>query len=279
MRQFVASSLPDKKGCIVLTEKEKRYLINVLRFKKDDEVSVRLPNGMVCTMSVQFNKNDIKKLGSVRLVALAPLDNAGDKENESLLNDVPEYWLFQFLPKGQKMDIIVRQATESGVHTIVPIVGEYSVTGKKTEQAGENAGKVERWMRIVREAQQQSGSSIDTRVFPPCDIETALSLWNNSLQDEHSESLAFVLCEKGENTKSVYSLVQKKHTLPTAKVAFAVGCEGGISPKELVLLQKNSFQPIHLKTNILRAETASIYSIAVLQSILGEYDTWMGLNV
>ena len=59
-----------------------------------------------------------------------------------------------------------------------------------------------------------------------------------------------------------------------SKIAFAVGCEGGISPKELEILKQNEFNPIHFRTNILRAETATLYSFAVLQSAIMEFTEW-----
>ncbi len=275
MRQFVTSSMPDKKGHITLTEKEKRYLINVLRIKKGSNVTARLPDGSVCSMTLQNHSSDGKKNASIVLVL-----HAVDKKEEitSLSLNNTDFWLFQILPKGQKMDLIVRQATECGVSVIIPIIGEYSVAGKAQLNSDDNTGKVERWMRIVREAKQQSGSPINTKVLSPCTIETAMQLWNKSLEESKKEGLGFVLREKRENQDSFFSLIHKQKDYNNVCIGYAVGCEGGISSKELSIFQENNFYPIHFNTNILRAETAALYGLAILQTAIVEYKTWKELK-
>ena len=54
-----------------------------------------------------------------------------------------------------------------------------------------------------------------------------------------------------------------------------VGAEGGISPEEINELQDNGFIPIHFDTNILRCETAALYGVAAVQTVLGEKDLWL----
>ena len=56
----------------------------------------------------------------------------------------------------------------------------------------------------------------------------------------------------------------------TKRVALAVGCEGGIGPDEVELLMQGGFIPVHFAGNILRCETAAVYGIAAVQSMLGE---------
>jgi len=60
-----------------------------------------------------------------------------------------------------------------------------------------------------------------------------------------------------------------------SRIALAVGCEGGISPAERTLFEQNGFMPIHLKTNILRSETAALYGLAAIQNAVTEYGVWM----
>ncbi len=275
MRQFIASTFPDKKGVILLTEKERRYLVNVLRKRSGDEVEVRLPSGSLHKMCLHFT-DGIKKIGGVCLVSLETYDESEILKSTSENISGCDYWLFQVLPKGQKMDLIVRQATECGVSVIVPVIGEYSVSGKKAEYASENTAKVERWTRIIREAQQQSGSPIDTKILQPCDIAIAMTLWQNSILESKKESIAFMLSEKEKCQESVFSIVDKKGDFSNIRIGFAIGCEGGISPSEIDAFHKSGFHSIHLKTNILRAETAALYSIAALQTVIGEYAIWKG---
>ncbi len=274
MRQFVVSTMPNKKGRIALTEKERRYLINVLRLKNDAIIEVSLPDGSLREMSLRLAE---KKTGIVELVSLR-IENA-ESSLEALKNDNGvEYWLFQFLPKGQKMDLIVRQASECGVTAIVPIHGDFSIGGKVRDSASENAHKVERWMRIVREARQQSGSRVNTKIFLPCSITEAMLLWHENIEKKQKESLGLVLCEKHDNQESMFTIASKRKSFLNTCIGFAVGCEGGISPSEIDILQKNMFQPIHFNTNVLRAETAALYGIASLQVVIEEYNIWKGLR-
>ncbi len=265
MRQFISSSLPDKKGRITLSTKEKHYLKSVLRLKDGDKLTVRLSSGDLCVMKVVLKKDKDKAKTEVLLELVEQLINDDKIEKNN-------FYLFQFLPKGQKMDLIVRQATECGAVSVVPIVGDYTVGGK------EDSRKLDRWNRIVREAKQQSGSATETKVLQPTKLENALEFWKEEKKRTQAESLAIVLCEKNVEEQSLFSLFKKCDLTKPICVAFAVGCEGGISDKELHSLHECGFKSIHLDTNILRAETAALYGFAAVQTALTEYKKWMELN-
>ena len=181
--------------------------------------------------------------------------------------DLPELdmWLFQFVAKGSKMDAIVRQATECGVSTIVPVLGAYSQAG-----GGEKNFRSDRLLRIIKEARQQSGSAMDTRILDAMPLEEALALW----KEEHGsaeDSFAAVLYERTEDTQALHKAVAQKKI---RHVALAVGADGGISPEEILLFRQGGFVPLHFKTNILRCETAALYGIAALQNAITEQNIW-----
>ena len=108
-----------------------------------------------------------------------------------------EYWLFQFMPKPQKMDLIIRQATECGVAVIVPIVGEFSVN-----QDGK--GRLERWDRIVKEARQQSGSPVSTRILSPVSVNEAAKIWEEfeSSEKKALEEAAKEVTDEAEKSEN-----------------------------------------------------------------------------
>ena len=193
---------------------------------------------------------------------------AGDKKSAADTARA-ELWLFQFLPKPQKIDLIVRQATECGVSRIVPVKGEYSPPSQ---------GRTERWRRIIREARQQSGSPTATDIPEPMSAQEAAALWRD--QSAAVSSAAFMLCEKADANGPSCSLFSRiadavqKAGAPLQRIALAVGCEGGISPAEKNLFEQSGFMPIHFKTNILRTETAALYGLAALQSAVTEYEKW-----
>ena len=90
-----------------------------------------------------------------------------------------------------------------------------------------------------------------------------MDLWN---ENPTEECLAVALYERTDGTRELNSLASSGKKIK--KVAIAVGCEGGISPNEIDVLKKNGFLPVHFETNILRCETAALYGIAVMQSLV-----------
>ena len=78
------------------------------------------------------------------------------------------------------MRVCHRQGTECGISVIVPIISEYSVNQ-------EGKGRLERWERIVKEALQQSGSPVQTRILEPCSVEEAAALWQEEVKETKKE--------------------------------------------------------------------------------------------
>lgn len=269
MRQLIIENKQIRKGLIELEGKDYRYLRQVLRVRPGDMISVRLPDGSLNNATVA-RVDEAERRVVLQLCAdtgktitrgvQADQLNASAAVNGAL---AVEYWLFQFLPRPQKFELIVRQATECGLSVIVPVIGEY--TEKSSAQALAGA-KRERLERIIKEARQQSGSPVETKVLEPMTLEQALELWRTSAGEQGD--LAFVLSERDDCSGKLRESVQKAGGLEGIKRAvIAVGSEGGISPDEVKALEeKGLFQPIHFAVNILRCETAALYGIAAVQT-------------
>lgn len=264
MRQLILDCELDKQNTVTLIGKNYRYLVNVLRLKESDVIDVRLKNGALIKMeliSVLDKKALLKQVESLANEQSAVQGVKADSI-QTEMHQFTKMWLFQFLPQGPKMDLIVRQATECGVSVIVPIIGQYS---KNTE----SNLRFERWNRIIKEARQQSGSPIDTQVTKPCTIQEACTLWNKGSNGKNAN--AFILHEDSSACKNQdASKTESSKTLASEKVlALAVGSEGGFSADEFEQLKNVGFCPIHFKTNVLRCETAALYGIAVIQQMFG----------
>lgn len=265
MRQYIASSMPDKNGQLTVSGKDFKYLCQVLRLSVGDVIQVRLPNQKLSNM-------EVFKLQSKQLILK---ETFCDSEttlvetgvNASSLNEIklPEIWLFQFLPKMQKMDLIIRQSTECGVTKIIPIISDFS--SKDFSYKKDDFERTARWERIVKEARQQSGSAINTTIENPILLEDALKMWN-----EGAKGCGFVLHEASIAKKNIFSVLKENTNIH--KIGIVVGSEGGISEKEICVLQENGFNLVHFKTNVLRAETASLYGIAAIQTAMTELDEW-----
>ena len=265
MRQFILEKNPDKKGIIVLGGKDYRYLFQVLRVKAGDMVSVRLPDGELKNSTVAKIDDKQKKI-TLQLCADTEQNiTRGVQASEIELSAEAgvEYWLLQFIPKPQKLEQIIRQATECGVKRIVPVIGEYS---EKSSVSSLMGPKKERLSRIIKEARQQSGSPVDTVVEEAVTLEKAVDLWRQTGNDSsEDEAVGFVLSERNDGDGNIRKILAGKKELK--RICIVCGCEGGISPQEVdFLIKKSLFYPIHFSVNILRCETAALYGIAAVQS-------------
>ena len=269
MRQFLAPSMPDTKGNLTLTGKDFKYLHQVLRLRLGDTIHVRLPSGLLQTMAVTAVSGKSLSLSPCLGDATQETGVSASQVEKEHSETGPALWLFQFMPKAQKLDLIVRQATELGVTKVVPVIGAHC-------QKDATFQRSDRWERIIREARQQSGSPVETVITKPCSLAEALELWKPAEDENH---LGIVLYEKSQDTKCFHQAVAQAQSTSSqggASVAALVsGCEGGFSPEEIETLKENGFIPVHLETNILRAETATIYGLAVLQNLLTEKPQWL----
>jgi 16S rRNA (uracil1498-N3)-methyltransferase len=279
MRQFVLAVPPDRNGSATLAERDYRYLAQVLRKTAGDRIEVRLPDGTLALMRIARLDRNAKTVSLVlENVAVSAgfspgSDNAAGSglavgSSMPAIPEVPEGFppliLFQWILKGPRMDQVVRQATETGVSLIVPVAGERCLSSEADNVGG---GKTGRWDRIVREALQQSGSPVVTRVLPPIAPAALGDLWR-SLAGPRSAAL--VLTEAPLARRSLHEYLDTV----SGPTAIAVGPEGGMTARELALLEEAGFACVHFKTNILRAETAALYGIAAVQATLLESGNW-----
>ena len=277
MRQFVSAVAPNSKGLLEITGKDFHYLRKVLRLSPGDMISLSLPGGVLQDATI------CKVDDGATQIELQICDSQGQSRDGQ---DCPQgleaaartrLVLLQFIPKPQKMELIVRQAVECGVAAIVPVIGEYTQAG--FDKALQKPGRFE---KIIREARQQSGSQVETQIFPPCKLPAALGLIDKNEPDalrlflyERTEGtlpLSAALFGQGQDSSKAQeaaaaSIGPAKSRAPISCV-YAVGCEGGISPGECEALVSRGFKAVHFNTNILRCETASLYAAAAIQSAL-----------
>ena len=270
MRQLIINKNPDKKGLVIIEGKDFHYLRQVLRVKAGDMVTLRLPDGTQCNSTAAKIDDSTKKI-TLQICALRePQGPQNDVVPEPVEGPSIEYTLFQFIPKPQKLELIVRQATECGVKNIIPVISEYAQKGNVDALMG---NKKDRLQRIVREARQQSGSPTDTTVFEPVTVEQAAELWNKMKEEAGGEekTAGFVLSERSVDgaLRPLRQAQGPQDAATPLAVAIFCGNEGGISPDELDFLEKKALLcPVHFSVNILRCETAALYGIAAIQTAI-----------
>lgn len=259
MRQYISQKNLDSDGLLTIIGKDYRYLHNVLRLVSGDMIHVRLPSGELQPMTVCLVDEKAKKI-TLQVCDIAEGERIGENQPEETGSiESTEFILFMAVPKSSKFDLIVRQATECGIAKIIPVQTEFSQAG------GEKMNfRGERFERIIREARQQSGSPVNTRIENCATLEEACEIWKKSTENiPEKEKLAVVLYERNDSTVSIKQACENKRNLK--KLALFCGSEGGICPEEVSVLCEAGFTTVHLKTNILRCETAALYGIAALQ--------------
>ncbi len=157
--------------------------------------------------------------------------------------------LYQGLPKGDKLELIIQKAVELGVTRIVPVVTARSIA-KMSER---DHKKVARWQKIADEAAGQSGRGILPQVEAPITFREA------AVRMAQTQTVVFYECG-GEPLKTI---------APTlgSEVAIFIGPEGGIAPDEIETLTAGGATLATLGPRILRCETAPIAALAALMAL------------
>ena len=158
-----------------------------------------------------------------------------------------EVTLFQCLTKGDKMDLIVRQAVEMGVTFVVPTVSQNCVSRPDEKQL---LKKQERWQRIADEAAGQSGRGILPKV------KDAMTL-TEVAKELSSFDKCYFFYELGD--KAVEQIEKD-----VKKIAVIIGPEGGFSLAEVEMLRNAGATVTTLGPRILRAETAPVAAVSLI---------------
>ena len=170
----------------------------------------------------------------------------------------PEYelpcriYLFQGLPKADKMELIIQKAVELGAYEIIPVETKRCVVkldGKKS------AKKTARWQQIAESAAKQSKRMLIPNVHEVLTFREAL---------KYAESMdvrlvPYELARGMQETKEILSAIQ-----PGQSVGIFIGPEGGFEEKEVETAISEGVKPITLGRRILRTETAGLAILSVL---------------
>jgi len=166
VRRYLLPSEAPLQGRLKIKVRDFHYLSNVLRYRRGDRFPGVDKEGREYSLLLE-------EIGDRSLVLqLIPIVQ---DEAAQTARGAPELYLFQALLKGKKMDRVVRQATETGVQHIVPLVSEHSVV--KLEAPHKEEKRLQRWQTLIREAVQQSGGTPPT-LHPPMELNDVLEFWN-----------------------------------------------------------------------------------------------------
>lgn len=214
-----------------------RYLATVLRCNPGDVLTIKNNAGLTYSARIiRIKKNEIE----AELIS---------RRRSEQIPALP-VTLLQGLLKGEKMDIVVQKATELGAAEIIPVITERSQVRQTRKMA--------RWRKIAEEASRQSGrdkipsvrepATLDKLFLTYPDIPSGILFWEKS----------------GLPIKEAVLKFQGN-----ARIALFTGPEGGFSAREAEIISARGFIIASLGRNILRAETAAITALSIIQYELG----------
>ncbi|MSS64414.1 16S rRNA (uracil(1498)-N(3))-methyltransferase [Velocimicrobium porci] len=156
-------------------------------------------------------------------------------------------YLFQGLPKKDKMELIIQKSVELGVYEIIPVATKFCVV--KIEDKKKEKKKLERWNEIAKAAAKQSGRGIIPEVKPVMSLKEAIA---------YAKTLSFnvIPYERAEGMKKAKEAVERAASLSSTGIF--IGPEGGFAEEEIEMARAAGVEPISLGKRILRTETAGI---------------------
>ena len=240
MYQFFVDDEQVRSNNISITGSDVNHIKNVLRMKNGEKIRISSRSGQAyfCHVSLISEDEVIADIDS--------MDEAGTELDNHIV-------LYQGLPKGDKMELIIQKAVELGVSEIVPIAMKNCVVKLDDKKA---AKKVERWQAIAESAAKQSKRTVIPVINPPMPYRLALQR-----AGELDITLVPYENERGmDATREIMGGIGKGQS-----IGVIVGPEGGFSPEEIALVDEcDKMHRISLGRRILRTETAGLATLSML---------------
>ncbi|HKN85355.1 MAG TPA: 16S rRNA (uracil(1498)-N(3))-methyltransferase [Nitrospiraceae bacterium] len=202
--------------------------------------------------------DDRRKRYFIQITTITPRQLRGHvlEEREGSQPRHPMVILAQAILKGDRMDWVIQKATELGAASIVPIISERVIARPRLERLG---SQQERWQRIALEAAQQAERWDVPEVHPPVEF--------NSWLRSSPRELKLILSERSdEGGLAMIALPEDAKS----RILLVIGPEGGWSAAEREAAHASGCTSVSLGPRILRAETATVAAVTIIQSRLGE---------
>ena len=235
---FVSPNQIDDKY-VTITGGDVNHIKNVLRMKVNEELLISNGQDKDYYCKIEAISDD-----EIKALIL-------DEEFEG--TELPtELYLFQGLPKSDKMELIIQKAVELGVKEIIPVATKRCVV--KLDDKKE-ASKIKRWQAISESAAKQSRRTIIPEISSVMSFKEAI----NRAKEFELGIIPYENFKDMKETKEVLSKVQKG-----IKIGIFIGPEGGFEESEVQYALDNGIYPISLGKRILRTETAGLAIVSVL---------------
>lgn len=215
------------------------HMKNVLRMKLHEKAEISDGESRTYLCEVEAYEEDVAVLHIL-------------EEMEADTEPASKLYLFQGLPKSDKMELIVQKAVELGVYQVIPVAMKRSVVRLDDKKA---AKKADRWNSIAESAAKQAGRSRIPEVTMPLSYKEALKM----AEELDVTLLPYELAGGMEVTREVIRQIKCGQS-----VGIFIGPEGGFEPEEVDAAVSMGAKVITLGRRILRTETAGLATLAVL---------------
>ena len=215
------------------------HMKNVLRMKLHEKAEISDGESRTYLCEVEAYEEDVAVLHIL-------------EEMEADTEPASKLYLFQGLPKSDKMELIVQKAVELGVYQVIPVAMKRSVVRLDDKKA---AKKADRWNSIAESAAKQAGRNRIPEVTMPLSYNEALKM----AEELDVTLLPYELAGGMEVTREVIRQIKSGQS-----VGIFIGPEGGFEPEEVDAAVSMGAKVITLGRRILRTETAGLATLAVL---------------
>ena len=239
MHHFFVTPEQVRESHIYIEGSDVNHVKNVLRMKLGEELEI-------CNGKDKKYLCEIEEMTSDYVCARILEELKADTELPSKL------YLFQGLPKGDKMELIIQKAVELGVYEIVPVATKRAVVKLDDKKASK---KVERWNSIAEGGAKQSGRSFIPEVTSVMSYKEALA-YASKLD---VVLIPYELAEGMAETKQIISAIEAGQS-----VGIFIGPEGGFETSEVESAIAIGAKAITLGKRILRTETAGLTTLSIL---------------
>ena len=217
---------------VVITGNDVNHIKNVLRMQPGEEIAVS--NGE----DGKEYRCGIEELREDEIICTLRFVKEDGVELPSKI------YLFQGLPKADKMELIVQKAVELGVYEMIPVATKRAVVKLDEKKA---KSKIARWQTISEAAAKQSKRRIVPQIHDVMSFKEAV----NYAKEMPIKFIPYELAEGMEKTRELISGLK-----PGQDIAIFIGPEGGFEESEIQTALENGIVPITLGKRILRTETA-----------------------
>ena len=230
---------------LTITGDDVNHMKNVLRMRSGEAFTAADENGM-------FYRCEVDTLDKQQVTAKILWKEEGASELSSKM------YLFQGLPKSDKMEMIIQKAVELGAYQIIPVATKRAIVKL---DAKKEASKLKRWQSISEGAAKQSGRMLVPQISEVKTFGEALQM----AQDLDVSIIPYECARGMEATREIFSGIK-----PGMSVVIFIGPEGGFEESEVEKAQELNVKPVTLGKRILRTETAGLTTLSILMYLLEE---------